>query len=578
MIGKILYSSCGSKSRWFRKHFWATCFLCANHFCKDCSIKLDTLKIPFVDMQLRSICSNCKTWFEDLQSKSWFGHAEILYSRHEISLSTFIAICNIAKSIEHGPEFCSQVDQTLAREMFASQNYFQLFGYQFCRCSKSQTKREILKLFVKSLILSLEETHDTSLSIKISLLEKLLSWISSENTKKLDVLLREEIIFATSKKLEFMKQNDHEFKENVVLLVSDLRDAILENSLQGVADILLDNYDDELLLVSSLKVLLNETDTAWSTRSKHCLEFCKTFLAIMTQGYKQGMKLFGEAFWNGFIDFQDNDDQAISLSEFVSLIATHKYAQRARTEMFKQIRQISFENFFHCLNIEEQNITNSPKAHNLGWENLNVPEANIKMFQKFEKSVNGLIEQGAWQPLDAGFAYYDFIIASSCQAQFLTTTLISAQWFAKAMESSENPAEKFACKKLIFQLTLLAGSLAFEFNMHPYIQYYVAEKICGLQFFACINAPYGSDPESEAKTLAEQVDWLVCSSRLCPIQSIPVSISSNESVIFDIISRKAHCDYIFALLQQEEDERQLSEGILRYQVFENHFSGNLKLN
>jgi len=364
--------------------------------------------------------------FEKLQAKSWFSNAEIMFSRHEISLSTFIAMCDIAKCVKHDPSFCYEVDHTLAKEMFEFHDYFQLFGYQFCSCSKSNSKREILKLFVRSLILSLEATHDTSLSIKISLLEKLLSWVSSEITSKLDSLLNEEIILGTSKKLKFMKDNEKDFKENVALLVSDLKDEILENSLEGVADILLSNYEDELLLISSIKALLNETNMAWSSSSKQLLEFCRAILAIMTQGHNQGMKLFGAAFWNGYFEYQDNN-QSISLSEFVSLIATHRYALRARSELFKQIQKISFQNFFQCLNVDEENILNPPKVNNLGWENLNVPESNIKMFQKFEKSVHSLIEKDIWQPLDAGFAYYDFIIASSCPAQFLTTTLISAQ-------------------------------------------------------------------------------------------------------------------------------------------------------
>ncbi|XP_065651170.1 uncharacterized protein LOC136079363, partial [Hydra vulgaris] len=462
-------------------------------------------KLPYLDMEIRCICIDCKKWFNEFQAVNFFNRAVKSISSNSITVSTFIAICDLSKLINHERSFCLQIDTFLAKEMLKIKEYNRLFAYLFCKTCKGIEKMDIFK---------------------------------------------EVEFLGTTIKSELMKKYDIEFEIHVNMLNEEIHNAINKNSFQDLLDLL----------------LIYEQDNRFSG-NLHCnYTFSKDSL--------KGMKLLGEAYWKGCTTYFDEEED-IKFTEFFSHLATQSIVSNARMNFFKNLEHISSKNFLTCLNIDETDILNSPCLHStMNIDHLSTPIANIKMFKKFEASINTLFTGKKWESIDVAFAYYDFITSCSTPSQFLITTLVAAQWFAKAMSNTYMiESKKYACKDMVLKLTSLAASLAFELGTHAYLQFYAAHKICALQFYAIKNVAYGLEPEEEAKSLCENLEWLVCSSRVCPILSLPSFINSSEALFFNFFSREAHCEYLFAVMHQEETKRQLTDAILRYKIFENHFNG-----
>ena len=120
---------------------------------------------------------------------------------------------------------------------------------------------------------------------------------------------------------------------------------------------------------------------------------------------------------------------------------------------------------------------------------------------------------------------------------------------------------------MITKLTNLAAALAFEFSTHPYMQYYVAKLVIGLQFYSSWKTGY--EGQETANFIGVHMKWLVAAGRHCPLHSMPI-VTPTEAVLMNVITTKLHCEYLLKLQDFTPEElRPMSEAILRYQIYEN---------
>ena len=93
--------------------------------------------------------------------------------------------------------------------------------------------------------------------------------------------------------------------------------------------------------------------------------------------------------------------------------------------------------------------------------------------------------------------------------------------------------------------------------------------VLGLQFYAYIKTKFGS--QEDAKSIGIHLKSVVAAGRLCPLHKMPI-VTPTESVLMNLISKGLHCDYLLELQDQIPPElRPMSEAILRYQIYENHW-------
>ena len=151
----------------------------------------------------------------------------------------------------------------------------------------------------------------------------------------------------------------------------------------------------------------------------------------------------------------------------------------------------------------------------------------------------------------------------------LVTLITSAQWFAKEISSPKSDRKRqYQCKKMLTKLTNTAAALAHELGVHPYLQYYTARMVLGLQFFASFKTGFGN--QEDVDILRVHLKWFVAAGRLCPLHEMPI-VTPTESVLLQIISQNLHCEYLLELQDEVPPQlRPMSEAVLRYHIYENH--------
>ena len=549
---------------------FATCFACKNVFCREC-LSSPRRKIPTSgSYDLRSLCKTCLTTFNSREAATWLTHGQTLLATDKKHLEAVLAMCNLSNELH--PSEIAIIKQ--AQALFYCKKHERLvcYGKDVLRNSTFERENtlELQKLVAESLLKLARDADDSDLLRKADKYEEAIQW-TAQFTEESEASIRDLKVEAMRRRLHCVEVHERITKQRIKKLFSHLIAAIREGSLLKVFTIL--QHMDEEAKDACLKQLSTEPPETYSPYGILLLRLAQTTLTFK-QDPTGAVRQIADIFWTNYSLFMENGSRE-HIFEFVSHF-TCQLLKGGHKLLLETLREITPTNFMQCLHLSEDDIFSPPDIENRRWENVVVEGCDMKMFLKYELAVKKLSKSKSWSPVKVALCYYDLIPACNHPSQLLVTLITSAQWFARQISlPNSNNALQYSCKKMILKLTNLAAALSFEFGVHPYLQYYVARLVLGLQFYAFSKTPCGS--QDDAETIGKHLKWLVAAGRLCPLHNMPI-VSPAESVILHIISRDLYSDYLLKLQDEPPTQmRPVSEAILRYHIYENHWRKRCQL-
>ena len=554
----------------FRSPF-TTCFVCGNVCCWDC-LSSTKQKIPTSgSYDLRSLCKPCLTTCNSREAVTWLTHGQYLFGRSQKYLEAALAVHKLSNELF--PMEITIIKQ--AQLLFSCKKFERLvrFGKDVLHATtfEQEYTQELQKLVAESLMEIAHDADDSDLLRKADKYEEAIQW-TAQCTEESEGTVHDLKVDAMRRRLHCLEIHERNTKQRAQMVVSQLIGAIKEGSLQKLV-ILLKDMDEEAK-DACLKQLSRESLAMYSQYGKLLLRLAKTMM-ISKRDPSGAVSQIDDIFWSGYSLVLKNSSR-----EHIFDFVTHficQLLQSGNSLLLETLHEITPTNFLHCLHLTEDDLISPPDIENRWWENVVVEGCDMKMFLKYELAVKKLSNTRNWSPVKVALSYYDLTSACSHPCQLLVTLITSAQWFARQLSlPNSDKALQYSCKKkMIVELTNLAAAMAFEFGTHPHLQYYVARMVLGLQFYAFTKAPLGSQDDAEA--IGGHLNWLIAAGRLCPLHKMPI-VSPTESVILYVMSQELYSEYLLKLQDELPPHmRPVSEAILRYHIYENHWRKRCQL-
>lgn len=546
----------------FKRTTSVTCFACNKTCCQDC-LKETKCKIPSTgSFTLRTICKECFAAMEEQAAQNWLEHGRCLLESDERKMDIAIAMYRISNTIQ--PTSKSIIYQ--AEALYRSKEHTKLveFGKDVVHETvlAKDNRKQLVQYVAESLVKIAQATDKTDLIKKAGIYDETIQWI--ERFGKDDEKIHELKLMATRMKLNCLREHDLVIQHRATKVFSQLIEAIQEGSF--LKALVIQQNEDTQVMHLCFQKLLKESSEKYNKYSNLLLRLFKAIAHYEEGNSTAAMNGVADVFWSGYQFFQASERNVPIVSYVIQFIL--KMLKEEASLPLEDISKIKAANFLRTLQLSEEDLVNPPDIDQRKWENLIVDGCDMKMFLKYEAAVKRLVQKQKWRSIDAAFAYYDLLSACKHPAQLLITLITSSQWFAKQISHlNVNESCLFACKKMITKLTNLAAALAFEFSTHPYMQYYVAKLVIGLQFYSSWKTGY--EEQETANFISVHMKWLVAAGRHCPLHKIPI-VTPTEAVLMNLITTKLHCEYLLKLEDFTPEElRPMPEAILRYQIYEN---------
>lgn len=545
-----------------------SCFVCEAVCCRDCLSSTDRKISTSGSYDLRKICKTCLTAFRSREAATWLTHGHYLFRTDAKYLEVAIAMYNLSNELL--PSDNAVIKQ--ARALLSCEKYEQLVKYGkevLCTTSLEQENaQELQKMVAESLMKIANDTDDSDLLMKADKYEEAINWtaqLTEEDGGEFGAAVHDLKVEAMRRRQHCFEVHERDKMRRVNMLFSNVIAAVREGSLLKVF-LLLQDMDEEIKLACS-KQLSKESQETYSQYGKLLLRLVETMVTFDVNP-ADAISQMADIFWSGYSLFLEKNSRE-HIFDFV-IRFTCQLLQGSNSLLLEKLQEISPTNFLQCLHLTENDLLSPPDIEKRLWENFSVEGCNMKMFLKYELAVKKLSETKKWSPFKVALFYYDLTFACNHPSQLLATLITSAQWFARQLSSpNSNDALKYWCKQMIMKLTNSTAGLAFEFGIHPHMQYYLARMVVGLQFYASSKAPLGS--QDDATIIGTHLKWLVASGRLCPLHKMPI-VSPTESVLLDVISRDLYSEYLLKLQDKLPPEwRPVSEAVLRYHLYENYW-------
>ena len=215
------------------------------------------------------------------------------------------------------------------------------------------------------------------------------------------------------------------------------------------------------------------------------------------------------------------------------------------------------------LYLEQERVT---PPFNSNWPALSVVGINLRAHRKCEAAFEKQLQEKTWGHKDIGYAYVDYIQGCVHPAELANSLLHASMWFLKDLNKKLEPSEKFALKKLILSLLGSAFIIAHR-SLHPGMQLYVGRLALGVAIETLKRAEDVAEPE-DSELVSALLHMVTYNSRFVPFWNFP-TVPVSEAALLSIISAELHSDYLDQLTQTPPAQRPMTEGELRYQLYEN---------
>ena len=543
---------------------FTACFICKKICCRNCLLK-DGRKIPTSgSYDVRPVCKECLVNLKSDEAEKWLQVAQSHFRADTKCLQTILAMYKLSY------ELCpSKIAIELhAQALFQCQEAAQLAEFGKEILSAETTKPDDVRNFnflIAGYLQQLARSAHTSNPLEqADNYECLIEWIEHSFSGS-DACIHNMKVQAMRKRWECIQEHEQIAIQRGKRLSSELIVAIRESSLLKVVTLL--QHNDEDVMVVCLRELSKESPENYYYCSKLLLSFAQAVGKLKRGNDTSALNQVADVFWTGYPLF-NSGERSLNLIDYVIHLVC-ELLKSGKELSLEGVKRIEVRNFLECLQLTEDIVVSPPDISKRNWENLYVEGCNTKMFQKYEEAVRKLVQTRKWSAVDAALSYYDLILSSNRPSQMLVTLITSAQWFAKEISSPKSDRKRqYQCKKMLTKLTNTAAALAHEFGVHPYLQYYTARMVLGLQFFASFKTGFGN--QEDVDILRVHLKWFVAAGRLCPLHEMPI-VTPTESVLLQIISQNLHCEYLLELQDEVPPQlRPMSEAVLRYHIYENH--------
>ena len=589
-------ASCGSKPKWIKKKF-SDCYWCKRQFCSSCP--LESCHFPRIGGTFHSLCGECSENLTREDASDWAESSTKLLARMDDKFVMGAFGCaSIAMALGANAH---DLLRSMAKELHARKKHelaYSIISLNMSEYNDSATTKQQVKahLLASSILLAMAKAADKSIDERLALAlaskEAYLSAASmliESDTELVDNTVTE----VNSLVLDLMDKKEKENELTVFKHTIELESLWSQRNTQGILSYLKENsmnahQNEDFLLKAFQSFYQNKEPHLPKMRpeDRHTLSFLRGVVQIKENKNETAFADIESTAWNHTSSDISEDsilgaclhiivDEETKLYSFKSLkdvlLSGSKYFLFSSSQKQPKGSDRSMGLFFPS----DSELT-PPFEDN--WPSLSVVGHNSRCHKKYEEAVLQLYKEKKWNRAQVAWAYIDdYYPLLDHPAEGVVCYLHAAMWIASIFENSKNDAKTFfALKCVTMKLLKIAYGISLQV-LNPGMELYTIRLIVG------IMRKMAQIPDSQFVLTNEDFEFLkilierlekVC--RLFPFWN-PPKVSVSEAVMFNIITRRLHSNYVLVLQDVNQDQSPLNPIDLKYQLYENDLRGLLPL-
>ena len=585
-------ATCALKPKWFQKKF-DVCYWCSRPFCINCSLrKCCYLRIG---SDLHNLCNECIADLTREDAADWAKSSITFLAKTEkYSVMASIGCAFMALSLGADPHV---LFLNIAKELHAQNKH----DLAYCILSSDMTEGDInhsiteiqkmkKHLLVSSILLSLakNETLSTEEQWKFALASREIYQYAAEIASLKGNIELDNRLMEIDKRLDIIEEKEIAKHNKSVMQHTKAFEALwIQKDIPGLLTYLKENTSE-----LNPTAIIQEDPTLIAF-----IAFCKnkaTFMSKMMLEDKLAL-----SFLEGVLKLkQGNIEDAFSSIEFVSWnqsistvpngalfgVILHIMSRENATlfcyPKLKKIFQNGLKELLLCPSKQQSgdritallfpSDSELTPPFEANWPSLSVVGHNSICHKKYEEAVLKLYHEKKWSRLQVAWAYIDEYPGCEHPSEMAVCYLHAAMWIVSTLKPNSRIESNtfYGLKCVVMRLLQTAYAITFKV-LNPGMELYVIRLIIGMM------RKIAQMPGSRLVLSDEDLEFLLILlkrlekvSRLFPFWN-PPKVSISEAVMFNIITRKLHSNFILGLQDIEREHCPLTSIDLKYQLYEN---------
>jgi len=591
-----LCASCGSKPKWIKKKF-SDCYWCKRQFCSSCP--LEACHYPRIGGTFHNLCGECSESLSREDASDWadFSTKLLARSNDQFVMGAF-GCASIAMALGANAH---DLLRSMARELHGRKNHelaYSIISLDIAEYNESATTKQqvkahrlassILLAMAKNATQSIDERMNLALASKEAYLSAA-SLLIENDTELMDNIVAE----VNSLVLDLIKEKEKENELTVFKHTMALEGLWSQRDTKGILHYLKDNSvntngNEDFLLKAFQSFYKNKEPylQKMQTEDRYTLSFLKGVVQIKEKKNETAFSDIESAAWN-------HTSSTISEDSILGACLHILVDEETKLYSFKALKDMLQSGSTHFLFSSSQKQSKEsdrsigllfPSDSELSppfednWPSLSVVGHNSRCHKKYEEAVLKLYNEKKWTRAQVAWAYIDdYHPLLDHPAEGVVCYLHAAMWIASIFKNPKINAKTFFALKCV-TMKLLKDAYAISLcGLNRGMELYVIRLAIG------IMRKVAQIPDSQFVFSEEDFDFLkilikrlekVC--RLFPFWN-PPKVSVSEAVMFNIITRKLHSNYVLILQDVNPDKSPVNKLDLKYQLYENDLRGLLPL-
>ena len=590
-------ASCGSKPKWLQE--FTNCYWCTRCFCCLCPLK--SCHFPRIGGTLHSLCGECLENLTREDASDWAEFStKLLAKMDDKFVMGALGCASIAMALGANAH---DLLRSMAKELHAKKKHelaYSIISLNMSEYNDNATKKQQVKahLLASSILLAIAKAADKSIDERLILAHAskeayiLATSILNEINDDAE-LVDSTVIDINSLVQDLMKKKENENELTVFKYAMELESLWSQRDTQGILSYLKENSmnadkNEDFLLKAFHSFYQNKQPFLQKMlpEDRHTLSFLRGVVQIKEKKNETAFADIESTAWNHISSNISEDSILGACLHIIVDEETKLYSFKSLKDML-----LSGSKYFLFSSSQKQP-KGSDRSMGLlfpsdseltppfedNWPSLSVVGHNSRCHKKYEEAVLQLHKEKKWNRAQVAWAYIDdYHPLLDHPAEGVVCYLHAAMWIASIFKSSKNKTRYFFALKCV-TMKLLKNAYGISLQvLNPGMELYTIRLIVG------IMRKMAQIPDSQFVLTNEDFDFLkilikrlekVC--RLFPFWN-PPKVSVSEAVIFNIITRRLHSNYVLILQDVNQDQSPLNPIDLKYQLYENDLHGLLPL-
>ena len=585
-------ASCGSKPKWFKKKF-GTCYWCSRSFCGDCPLKQGNY--PRIGSGLHSLCSGCIVDLTRADAEDWAESSiKFLAKADDESIMASLGCASIAMALGSNSH---DLLRKMARELHNRNNHevaYNIISLEISENEDNATTKQQMKahLLASSILLSMAKvqtkTHDERWNFALASKEAYLTaacMIIEQDAELLDNRVKEVDKIVQ----DLLEEKKRKNELSVLQHVKALETFWMQRDILGILTYLKEKsvihtnaaiLQEDVVLQAFQNFLKNKEPylPKMLPEDRHALCFLKGVLEIKEKKIEAAFADIESAAWSHSTSNIPDDAILGTCLHAVTDKDADFYSFKTLKEIFKAGSEkvlfssppMKFEDLEHSATLLFPSDSELTPPFGANWPSLSVVGHNSVCHKKYEEAVLKLYHEKKWSRLQVAWAYIDEFSGCEHPAEMAVCYLHAAMWIVSILTPNSRIDAKtlYGLKCVVMRLLQTAYAITFKV-LNPGMELYVIRLIIGMM------RKIAQMPGSRLVLSDEDLEFLLILlkrlekvSRLFPFWN-PPKVSISEAVMFNIITRKLHSNFILGLQDIEREHCPLTSIDLKYQLYEN---------